>query len=95
MQIMVKKQVSLEDMIIFGQAFYTKVLLFDLGEASLCSPCRATLEGSGWCVIILIFETIRQQIRVFCGYLAWHLIWQIHLKSPAVVQTLVKVNLYM
>ena len=55
MQIMVKKQVSLEDMIIFGQAFYTKVLLFDLGEASLCSPCRATLEGSGWYVIILIF----------------------------------------
>ena len=55
MQIMVKEQVSLEDMIIFGQVFYTKVLLFDLGEASLCSPCRATLEGSGWYVIILIF----------------------------------------
>ena len=34
MQIMVKEQVSLEDMIIFGQVFYTKVLLFDLGEAS-------------------------------------------------------------
>ena len=31
---MVKEQVSLEDMIIFGQVFYTKVLLFDLGEAS-------------------------------------------------------------
>ena len=52
---MVKVQVSLEDMIIFGQVFYTKVLLFDLGGASLCSPCRATLEGSGWYVIILIF----------------------------------------
>ena len=52
---MVKVQVSLEDMIIFGQVFYTKVLLFDFGEASLCSPCRATLEGSGWYVIIPIF----------------------------------------
>ena len=52
---MVKVQVSMEDMIILGQVFYTKGLLFDLGGASLCSPCRATLEGSGWYVIILIF----------------------------------------
>ena len=52
---MVKVQVSLEDMIIFGQVFYTEVLLFDLGGVSLCSPCRATLNGSGWYVTILIF----------------------------------------